>query len=60
MSKTQEALVRVAAKEDIRVVAQELGISTQAIYQARKREREAVRCPCCDQIIRINEQRSKK
>jgi DNA-binding phage protein len=54
MSKTQEALARVAAKEDIRVVAQDLGISTQAIYQARKREREAVRCPCCDQIIRIN------
>ena len=54
MSKSKEAARRVEAGEKVRDVARELGISTQAVNAARKRERDAVRCPCCDQIIRIN------
>jgi len=52
MSKTKEALKRVAAGEKVSTVARALGITTQVIYAAKKRERETTRCPCCQQVVR--------
>lgn len=47
MSRSTEAARRAIAGEDVRKLAIEYGLSTAAIYLAKKREEAREVCPCC-------------
>jgi hypothetical protein len=52
ISKTQQALLRVANGEKPPTIAKDLGISSAAIYAAMKKREGRVICPCCSQVVR--------
>ena len=57
MSKSIEAARRAIAGEKVRDLAAEYGLSTAAIYLAKKREESREICPCCGSAVekgRIN------
>lgn len=51
MSRSVEAARRAIAGEDVRKLAAEYGLSTAAIYLAKKREMAREVCPCCGSLV---------
>ncbi len=52
LSKTQQALIRVANGEKPPTIAKDLGISSAVIYAAMKKRIGKTICPCCGQVVR--------
>jgi hypothetical protein len=60
LSKTQQALIRVANGEKAPTIAKDLGISSAVIYAAMKKRVGKTICPCCGQIVREGFQLAEK